>query len=180
MEMSTEPKTLRAGDTWSWTITEADYSDYALTYYLRNASWKVNISATASGYEYTVSVSAATTTEYRPGKYHWIRRVTGDDGTFTTAEGDLEILPNLALGFLVDSRTFARTCLDNIEAYLADPNNITASSYSIGGRSLSRWSRSELLTERDKFIGEVRTEEDKARMAQGKGNPRRLYVRFDR
>jgi hypothetical protein len=176
----TEPTTVRAGDTWEWTVTESDYSDYVMTYYLRNATWRVNLSTTASGYEYTVSVPAATTAEYKPGKYSWIRRVVGADGTFTTAEGSIEILPNLGLGKLHDTRSVARVALENIEAYLIDQNNVAAASYSIGGRSLSRWSRAELLVERDRWKSEVRSEEAVSRMAQGLGNPRRLHVRFDR
>jgi len=176
----TEPTTVRAGDTWTWEVTEANYADYTLTYYLRNAAGKIDVVATASGNTYTVSVPAATTAGFKPGVYSWIRRVTGVLGTFTTATGTLEVLANLALNVAQDARTSARIALDNIEAYLIDPNNLAAASYSIGGRSLSRWSRAELLVERDKWQAEVRNEKAAERMAAGLGNPRRLYVRFDR
>jgi hypothetical protein len=176
----TEPTTVRAGDTWTWSVTETDYSDYALTYYLRNATGKVDFSATADGYDYEVEVAATTTAAVKPGVYTWIRRAEGELGSFTTGEGTITVLPNLALNVALDARTYAKQALDNIEAYLIDPNNVAASSYSIGGRSLSRWSRSELLVERDRWVSEVRNEEAKTRMAQGLGNPRRLYVRFDR
>jgi cellobiose phosphorylase len=179
MEMS-EPTTVRAGDTWTWDVSESDYSDYTLTYYLRNATGKLDFEATADGYDYTVSVEAVTTAAVKPGVYSWIRRVVGELGSFTTGQGSITVLPNLALNISIDARTYARQALDNIEAYLIDPNNVAAASYSIGGRSLSRWSRTELLVERDKWLGEVRSEEAATRVSQGLGNPRRLYVRFDR
>jgi hypothetical protein len=175
-----EPKEVRAGDTWSWQVSESDYSDYTMTYYLRNATSRIDVSATADGYEYTVDVDNVTTTSYKPGEYTWIRRVSGTLGTFTTGEGQIKVLPNLALSVAQDARSYAKTALDNIEAYLLNANNTAAASYSIGGRSLSRWSRAELWMERDKLRAEVRSEEAVKRVAQGFGNPRRLLVRFDR
>jgi hypothetical protein len=176
----TEPQQVRAGDTWTWTYSDPSYADYTLTYYLRNATNKIDISATADGYDYTVEVDAVSTLLYKPGTYSWIRRISGADGTFTTGEGSIVVLPNLALAVAQDARSYAKKALDNIEAYLIDPNNIAAASYSIGGRSLSRWSRSELLVEREKWLGEVRSEEAAKRVRLGLGNPRRLFVRFER
>jgi hypothetical protein len=175
----TTPTTVRAGDTWTWTYTDPDYADYTLTYYLRNATGKIDVSATASGYDYTVEVAATTTAAYKPGSYSWIRRISGDEGTFTTGEGVITVLPNLGASVAMDVRTDAKIAVDMITAYLIDQNNVAAASYSIGGRSLSRWSRGELLVERDKWLAEVRSEDAKQRMSQGLGNPRRLYVRFD-
>jgi hypothetical protein len=175
-----EPKTVRAGDTWVWSVSESDYSDYTLTYYLRNATGKVDFEATADGYDYEVEVAATTTAAVKPGEYTWIRRAVGDLGSFTTGEGTITVLPNLALNVALDARTYAKQALDNIEAYLIDQNNVAAASYSIGGRSLSRWSRPELLEERDRWRSEVQAEEAAKRTAAGLGNPRRLYARFDR
>lgn len=178
--MMTEPSSVRAGDTWVWTYTDPLYADYTLTYYLRNSKSKIDILATASGTEYSVSVDATTTAGYRPGSYSWISRASGADGVFTRSEGLIEVRPNLGASTTQDVRSIAKRMLDNVEAYLVDPNNVAAASYSIGGRSLSRWSRSELLAERDKLKMEVRSEDAAVRIDQGLGNPRRLFVRFDR
>jgi hypothetical protein len=88
------------------------------------------------------------------------------------------VLPDPAVA--VDPRTTARIVLDMIDAYLRDPTNLAASSYSLGGRSLSRWNRADLIVERDKWTQEVRSEDAAAAMAKGLGNPRRLYVRWGR
>ena len=126
-----------------------------------------------------MSVAAATTATWRPGTYLWTAYVTGGTSRFTLETGEIVIRPNPASGGY-DTRSNARVMLENIEAYLLDSNNLAAASYSIGGRSLSRWSRSELWAERSKLQMEVQAEKAAARMAAGLGNPRRLYVRFDR
>jgi hypothetical protein len=71
----------------------------------------------------------------------------------------------------VDYRSTARIALEMIEAYLTDPTNLTAASYQVGGRSLSRWSRADLLAERDKWKMEVAAE---------LGGSRHLYARLNR
>lgn len=176
------PDTLIAGDTWEWTRTLSDYPAGTWTgvYYFEKADANFSASATASGTDFAVTVAAATTAAYRSGKYRWRFLVTSGSVRNTVEEGWLEVLPDPAAAGNVDHRTTARVMLDNIETYLRDPTNIAAASYSIGGRSLSRWSRSELIAERSRLQQEVRSEEAVERTAAGLGNPRRLYARFDR
>jgi len=90
------------------------------------------------------------------------------------------VLPDPAAAGNVDHRSTPRVMLDNIEAYLRDPGNLVAANYALAGRSLARWSRADLWVERDKLLAEIRSEEAAARASAGLGNPRRLYVRFDR
>lgn len=174
---TTEPTSIRAGDTWAWQITLSEYDGYALTYFLRNATAKIDVATTASGATFTVGVAASTTATYKPGRYKWIRRVTGAGGTFTAGEGVLEVLPNLGGDYTQETRSSARVRLDMIDAYLADENNLTAASYSIGGRSLSRWSRAELIAERSQLDAMVKREERADKLARGERLPR-LQVRF--
>lgn len=174
-----EPATVIAGDTISWTKTLADYPapTWVLSYTLVKDGEKRSITAAASGTDHAVSVDAATSAAWQSGTYTWFAHVTSGSVRKTVQQGEIVVDPDPA-SEAFDPRTSARVMLDNIEAFLMDPNNLTAASYSIGGRSLSRWSRGELLAERDRLKLEVRGEREASRIAAGLGSPRRIYVRF--
>lgn len=174
-----EPATVIAGDTISWTKTLSDYPapTWVLSYSLTKDGQKFSITGSASGSDHAISVDATTSGAWEPGRYSWFAHVTSGAVRKTVERGEMIVEPNPA-SQTFDPRTKARIMLDNVEAYLADPNNLTAANYSMGGRSLSRWSRGELLAERDKLTLEVRGEQQAARIAAGLGNPRRIYVRF--
>jgi len=176
------PEELVAGDTWQWTRSLADYPAGTWTgvYYFKNAIANFSASATQSGTDFAVTVAAATTASKVAGTYRWLLSVTSGGVRKTVEEGWVTIEPDPAAAGNADFRTPARVMLENIEAYLVDPTNLTAASFALAGRSLSRWSRADLLVERDKLLAEVRAEDANARADAGLGNPRRLYVRFDR
>jgi hypothetical protein len=183
------PTELIAGDTWEWTETLADYpaSEWTATWYFQNAGGAFSVVGVADGDAYTASAAASVTASRKPGSYKWRLTVEQSDGgdpeiitRKTVGEGWTTVQPNPAKAGAVDHRSTARIVLEAIDAYLIDPTNLAASSYSLGGRSLSRWNRADLIVERDKWTQEVRSEEAKAAMANGLGNPRRLYVRWGR
>ena len=178
------PDTLIAGDTWEWTRELADYppSTHSAAWYFEKADANFSVSAGETGDTYTGTVAAGTSSGYRAGKYRWRLLVTrtADSVRKTVEEGWLEVLPDPAAAGNVDHRSTARVMLDNIEAFLRDPSNLVAANFALGGRSISRWNRTDLLVERDKLMQEVRSEDAAARLAAGLGSPRRLYARFDR
>jgi hypothetical protein len=178
------PAELIAGDTWEWTRELADYppSTHSAAWYFEKADHNFSVSAGESGSTYTGTVAAGTSAGYRPGKYRWRLLVTrtADSVRKTVEEGWLVVLPDPAAAGNVDHRSTAQVMLDNVEAFLRDPNNLQAANFSLGGRALVRWNRGDLLAERDRLKGEVRSEEAVEKIAAGLGNPRRLYVRFDR
>lgn len=176
-----EPSSIYAGDTITWTKSLSAYPapTWTLKYSLVRDGGAYDITAAADGSDFLVTVPASTSADWLPADYTWTAYVTDSTQRFTVETGTIKVLANPASGGY-DARTTAKVMLDNIEAYLIDPNNLAAASYSIGGRSLSRWSRGELLTERDRLMNEVRSQQAAQRIARGLGNPRRLYVRFDR
>jgi hypothetical protein len=171
-----------AGDTWEWTRELADYpaTAWSAVVYFEKADASFSVSGVASGTAHVFTISATTTAGYRAGKYRWRLAVFSEDVRKTVEEGYTEVQPDPAAAGNFDHRTTARVALENIEAFLRDPTNLQAASYSLGGRSLSRWSRADLLVERDKWKLEAKSESAAERIAAGLGNPRRLYVRFDR
>lgn len=178
------PDELIAGDTWEWQRELSDYpaSTHSAAWYFEKADGNFSVTAGETGDTFTGTVSSANSATYRAGRYRWRLLVTrtADSVRKTVEEGWLEVLPDPAAAGNVDHRTTARAVLDMIDAYLRDPTNLNAASYSLGGRSLSRWSRSELRDERTYWEGKVQAEENADRAEAGLGSKRYSFVGFRR
>lgn len=177
---TTEPLQLRAGDTWQWTRSLADYpaSDgWSLAYVLINATAKISILASASGDDHAVTVAAATTAGYTAGAYDWVARASKSGQVFTVGSGRIAILPSLAAS-TADLRTHARKVLEAIEAVLEGRASQDVLEYQIAGRSLKRIPVADLLMLRDRYRAEVAREDAANRVALGLPDRRRVFVRF--
>ena len=181
-----EPTRLQAGDRWMWKRTDlaTDYptADYSLTYVARlngAGSTTFTLTSTETATEYLVEIPSATTASYTAGTYAWVLYITrtSDSERVELARGTWEVTANRATS-TADPRSFARKALDAIEAYLADSNNVAAASYQINGRSLSRFSRADLYTERDRLKAEVLREENAEKLKRGLGVNSKISVRF--
>jgi hypothetical protein len=180
-----EPDTVQAGDRWAWKrpdlISDYPSSAYSLSYVFRRdvTGERIAVSATPGSDSYVVEVASSTTANYEPGKYHWVAYITrtSDSARVEVGFGTTEVKANKATSS-EDPRSFAQIALDNIEAYLKDPTNIAAASYSIAGRSLSRWNRADLFVERDRLKGEVNREKQAEKLARGLGSNSTVRVRF--
>lgn len=129
---------------------------------------------------FILSVAAAATAAWAARGYTWVLQASRAAERITLASGRTTVLPDPAAAgsAAMDLRSTARKALDAIDAYLTDPANLMAASYSIAGRTLSRHSRGELIAERSKWQAEVAREEAAARAAAGLPDRRRIYVRF--
>lgn len=177
---TTEPTTLLAGDTASWLITLAHYpaSDgWALVYTLINATAKITFTSAASGDTHQVTVPAATTSAWAAGQYTWRCQAVKAAEAYTVASGTVQVQGSFSAATF-DARSHARKTLDAVEAYLENPQNLTAAMYEIAGRRLQRLSVPDLLTLRDRYRAEAAQEEARARIARGLPNPGRVMVRF--
>jgi len=176
---------LQVGDRWAWKRTDliTDYpsASYSLSYVARKeiTGERIAISTTGGSDGYLVEVSSTTTAAYAAGRYHWYAYITrtSDSARIEVDKGFFDVKANAATSS-EDPRSFAQVALDAIETYLKDPNNLAAASYSIAGRSLSRWSRSELLVERERLKGEVNRERQAEKIAKGLGTNSTVRVRF--
>jgi len=182
---TTEPTRLQAGDRWAWRRPDlvGDYpvADYALSYVARREGTGERIAITAgeSADGYTVEVDSTVTADYLAGRYHWTAYITrtSDSARAEIDFGVFEVNANRATS-TADPRSVVQAMLDNIETYLRDPNNLSAASYSIAGRSLSRWNRADLLTERDRLKAEVNRERQAEKIRNGLGTNQTIRVRF--
>lgn len=178
---TTEPAAVVAGDTVQWLRTLAEYSaadGWVLSYVFANAAGTFTVDTTASGADHLARAEASSTESWSAGEYAWQARVSKGADVFTVGTGRTTVQPGLAGGTSLDTRSQARTALQAINAYLADPGNLTAASYTIAGRSLSRRPIPELLQLKSHFAAEVSREDAAAALALGLPDKRRIYVRF--
>ena len=179
---SDEPARLRAGDTWKWTRTLADYpaGTWTLKYRFKNAAGGFEIVATASGTDHAVTVTAATTGAYAAGSYQWIAWVESGAEKYTVDEGALEVEPDYRSGVAtaaLDDRSHARKTLAALQAWIEGRDPAVAE-YEIAGRRMKYISVKDLLMLLDRYRSEVAREDDAARLASGLPGKNKLYVRF--
>jgi hypothetical protein len=184
------PDTLRAGDTISWTESISDYpaSDgWTLAFALRAKDLPpITITASTSGSDYAIAITAPTSKAYNPGIYSWqayVSKGTSPDFTekYSIEMGRIEILPNLTIATSeTELRSHAKKVLDAIEALLEGKAGADVLSYSIGGRSISKMAPEELIKWRSFYKTEYERELEAEAIAKGLDSPRRIGVRFRR
>ena len=179
MTATTEPSSVYAGDTVAWTKSLNDYPATAWTLYyaLQRDGGSISIEASADGNTHSVSVAAATTATWVPATYQWTAYVSDGTNRYTVETGEITIKPNPTAGGY-DTRGYAKRMLDAIEALLEGRATSDVSSYSIGGRSLSKMSVSELVQWRQKFRREYESEKAAERVARGLNTGRKILTRF--
>lgn len=177
-----EPAFVVAGDSITWKKSIADYpasAGWVLNYRLINAAGKIDIASTTSGDDHQISVPAVTSAAWAAGYYTWTAYVTKAAERYTLGSGAVTVKPNLAAqtaGY--DTRSHAAKTLDAIEAVIEGRATQSHLSYSIAGRQMQFIPIAELLVFRDRYRGEVRSEENAARVANGLASRNRILVRL--
>jgi disulfide oxidoreductase YuzD len=172
-----EPTEIRAGDILQWKRTDLhkDYPNdqytlkYTATVYHANHH-DIDITATASGNDYLVSVPSATTEDYNIGEYDWQAYIirNSDSERITIDSGHWTIIDDYDSSNS-DVRIHAQKMLDHIESFLeTKATNGDVSSYSIGGRSLSKFSFEEITNLRNYYKREVAQHIKKQRLKGGR------------
>lgn len=185
-----EPTELRAGETWAWKRSFADYSatGWTLTYTLINSGAKITLTAAAAtGGRHLISVPAVTTTgtgavtgtdSYTAGDYTLLGRVTDGTSVYQVYAGLLTVLPDLAAATTYDTRSTAKQLLDALDAYLLDKaskDQLDVIETAIADRRIRR-DKASLLKWRSDLKIEVARED----AAANGHNAGRYYVRFAR
>lgn len=179
---TSEPTRFTAGETLAWTKQLTDYpaGTYTLKYALQAVGAAlITITATASGTDHAVTVTAATTANYAPGVYTWASYAESGSGAslerYLIERGEFTILPNplAALGSTHASRTLAL-----IEAALEGRIPRGLETTSIDGQSLSRMPIAELHRLRDKYRREVLAEKAASQAVAGIRPRRTIGIRF--
>jgi len=187
------PRTIRAGDTVKWrddpttdvfgnAITS---SAWTLKYYLRTntAAEGATITGSAYGTGWELTIAAATSAAFDVGNWYWTAVATKDSEVITLGNGNLSVeaaLTYTGTPGAFDGRTQARKDLDAVQAAIrAIVDGGVVQEYRIGTRNLKKYDLADLIQLEAKLKAEVKREEQAELIANGLGNPRNMFVRFN-
>lgn len=182
------PGSLAAGDSCTWqdgaardNLGNALTSDaWTLRYYLRGAQ-TLDLTATANGPGWTTTITAAQSAALTAGMFYWQASASKGAERITLGSGQITITANLATATAVyDGRSESEKALDAINAEIsARLSGGTAEEYTIGNRSLKKTPMRELIALQSRYKTIVVRERQAQKIAQGLGNPRAMFIRFN-
>lgn len=184
MTATSEPVRITAGDTVAWTKALPDYpasAGWVLKYRLINASAKIDLTATASGADHAINVTAANSAAWSPGRYVFQAYVEKGAERYTVDSGAIDIGRNLAAESAGhDTRSTAETILDQLmTAYLAaSASKAWVSEYTIGDRTMRFSQKSDWIMEINFWKRQVHAEKVAQRLSSGLDSGTKVYVRF--
>lgn len=178
-----EPAAITAGDTVEWKKTLADYpasASWVLSYALRNATNRIDITAGAAGADHQISVAASVSRAWAPGVYSWAAHVTRGAERYTVRSGTIEVRPNLAEAVPFDARSQAAKAVADLKAALAvfKASAGRVKRYSIAGRDIEFESLTEMMKLLQFWQREVANEDAVDRINAGRPSPLNLQVRL--
>ena len=187
------PTTIRAGDTVKWRDNptsdtfgnEVNSDAWTLKYYLRTNTWgdgaTITGSAYGTGWEFTIA--AGTTTEFEAGTWYWQAVATKDSEVLTLGNGRLEVTAALTYSgspASFDGRSQAQKDLEAVQAAIrAIVSGGAVQEYRIGTRNLKKYELADLIQLEAKLKADVKREQQAELIANGLGNPRNMFVRFN-
>lgn len=176
----TEPTTIYAGDTLTWTRSVAEYpaQTWTLNYALVRAGRAYTFATTAEGDRHLVSVAASVTALWQAGEYTLTAYVTKASERVTLPGAvRVTVKPN-PTGTAVDPRSHARRTFDAINAVIEGRATADVAAYTINGRSLTKMPIAELISLQSHYRRLVDREDAEARIARGLGSGRKIYSRI--
>lgn len=185
------PTQIRAGDTLQWRTEEAltPFGDpiqspggWALTTYVRFpvAAGATQATGTAYGTGWESTISSALTSLF-PGAMRgsWQSVASRAGVEHTIGSGSFDVLASLSTAGAVDNRSQARRDLDSVQSAIRKiVQGGGTQEIAIGSQRKKRYSLTELMALESTLKAEVVREEAAQSIANGKGSPYNLFVRF--
>jgi len=176
--MSSEPKKIIAGSSYSWSCEWSDYPADAWTaaYIYTNASNNQTITGTPNGTAFDFSLTSADSATWAAGDYKWIAFVTSAGERSQVAAGATTVYPDPAAG-PTDLRSQLEKLRDDLMAAYAELTQAGAMEVSVSmesGASVSFRDRGELWVE----IQRVNAAIGQEKVAAGLQVPGAVRVRF--
>jgi len=182
-----EPDRLVAGERWLWRkddlASEYPPDSYQLKYFGRSqaaSSTEIAITAVEADSTYFIEVSSSDTQAYPTGQITWQAWIvrTSDSQKIKVLEGQWFIDQDTDVAH--DPRTHAEIMLQKIQSLLEGRADNDVEEYSIGNRSLTKLSITDLMKWRDYYKSEVIKERQQARVRSGKRPANMVKVEFRR
>jgi hypothetical protein len=183
----TQPTEFYQGDRIQWIESRVSSDATAVTVWLRAAAAGAGVQAqatdTADGWQ--VVLTAQTTAAMAAGDWELQVVSTVDGAPLTTGRGSFTLRRSLAFSGTAgafDDRSQAQRDLAAVEeairALTSGAQEYQIGGLGTGGRKVRRADLAELIKWRDRLKADVMREKRAEMIAQGMGDPRRLYVRF--
>jgi hypothetical protein len=173
-------QTFRAGDSFGVEFDLVDFpasEGWNLTYSMRGPQ-SIDITAEIEDGQYVVEKAAADTEEWKAGDY-WVFVSVSLGGEKHTQElGQTQVLPSLASLETYDGRSVVKKTLDALESLIQGKALKDVESYTIGNRSLTSLSPSELMKWRNEYARLYSLELAEKKRKQGKKAGNRIVARF--
>ena len=182
-----QPAELYQGDLTSWVESRVHPDATAVRVWLRAAAAGAGIEAVATETDdgWRVNLTAQTTAAMTSGSWELQIVSTVSGAPLTTGRGSLTVRKSLAFTGApgaFDDRSQAQKDLEAVEeairALTTGAVEYQIGSLGSGGRKVRRVDLPDLIMWRDRLKAEVAREKRAEMIAQGLGDPRRLYVRF--
>lgn len=177
---TTEPTRIIAGETVKWLTSLPDYpasAGWVLGVTFISPGQRYSATATASGDDHLVAISAGATALWEPGDYAMRAQVVYGGEVYTVRDVP-RIVVAPAYTAAVDPRSTAARALAAVEAVLEGRASSAVAEYEINGRSLRYMPVAELLALRDRLRADVAGEAAAARAAAGLAPAGRIAVRW--
>jgi len=187
------PTKFRAGDTVKWRDdpttdvfgNEISSAAWSLKYFLRtDKATEGHIStgsAYLSGWEFTIT--ATDSALFDSGTWYFQAIAEKGSEKITLGLGQLEVSPTLEYSgnpLAFDGRSQAKKDLDAVQKAIRTLlAGGAVQEYKIGNRNLKRYDLAELIQLEGRLKAEVKREQQADLMANGLGNPRNMFVRFN-
>ena len=190
----TFPSEIRAGDLIQWRLPSTQdvfgnsisSPDWSVIYYLRTNTVPIGATVTSSafndGFQFSITSNVSSTFIKGDWFYQAVANKSGNEKQ-TIATGSFKVLPTLefsgnAVHF--DGRSQVEKDLELVETAI---RNIVSGGaiqeYKIGTRNAKKYELSELLVLKSQLKVELVREKQAETIANGLGNPRATFVRFD-
>lgn len=149
---------------------------WSLALHLRGPG-NIDLTAAASGGGHVFRADAATTKDWRPGRYWFTLRATNGDDVQEACNGQLDVLPDLtAVDGAFDGRSENERALAAIEAVLSRRATQDQERYTINNRELWRTPIADLI--RLQSFYKIRVRRERAAKAGSSALGRAVHVRF--
>lgn len=166
--------------TWKKNLSEFPADSWTLVYEFVTDGAHFQITATnlADGF-HTVEEATTTTANYTPGMYKWQSFVNQGPDRFPIASGTMEVKADFATQLTgLDARSDIETIFDALTAALKGKASKDQLSYTIQGRSISRFTPTELLQWHDKYRRLLAQERAVEKLQKGRDPGNKVLVRF--
>ncbi len=178
-----EPASIVIGDTVKWKKSLSNYkaSDgWTLKYVLKDVN-TINITASASGDDYSIEISAATTAAWSAGTYFWRSYVEKAAEKYSQQEGIIQVKAGTSsISGIYEEYKHVTEVLTALEATIKNKASLDQLSYSINGRSLSRMTPDDVIKWRNFYRAEKAKLEKELNIARGVEGGGLIRVRFGR